>query len=222
MDERFQHLVDNLREANKEIPFRDSIEDVNKLNADDKERVENQATNVANKLVNFFWQNRTAPLRIGDMLDSLGFAVVLDDSFNDDNLSGVLAINNSVDVERFRKMIMLNTKDSTEHQRFTIAHELAHYIFDAVPEQKYYEAYYRTDEERNNEVREYRANKFVANLLMPEAIFAPRYRFVAGQLSDQRKVHIILSWDFGVSITAIKRRIKELNLGENSILAINL
>lgn len=214
MDERFQRLVDKLREANKEIPFHDSTQDVNKLSAIDKECIEKQATGAANKLVELFWQKKNAPLRIGDMLDSLGFTVVLNDSFNDDQLSGALAINNSVDVERFKKMIMLNTKDSTEHQRFTIAHELAHYIFDAVPEQKYYEAYYRTDEERNNEVREYRANKFAANLLMPAAIFVPRYRFVAGQLSDQRKVHIILSWDFGVSITAIKKRIKELNLGE--------
>ena len=214
MDERFQRLVDDLRKANKEIPFHDSTQDVNKLSAIDKECIEKQATGAANKLVELFWQKKNAPLRIGDMLDSLGFTVVLNDSFNDDQLSGALAINNSVDVERFKKMIMLNTKDSTEHQRFTIAHELAHYIFDAVPEQKYYEAYYRTDEERNNEVREYRANKFAANLLMPEAIFIPRYRFVAGQLSDQRKVHIILSWDFGVSITAIKKRIKELNLGE--------
>lgn len=214
MDERFQRLVDDLRKANREIPFHDSTQDVNKLSAIDKERIEKQATGAANKLVELFWQKKNAPLRIGDMLDSLGFTVVLNDSFNDDQLSGALAINNSVDVERFKKMIMLNTKDSTEHQRFTIAHELAHYIFDAVPEQKYYEAYYRTDEERNNEVREYRANKFAANLLMPAAIFVPRYRFVAGQLSDQRKVHIILSWDFGVSITAIKKRIKELNLGE--------
>nr|DAT26495.1 MAG TPA: IrrE protein [Caudoviricetes sp.] len=214
MDERFQRLVDDLRKANREIPFHDSTQDVNKLSAIDKERIEKQATGAANKLVELFWQKKNAPLRIGDMLDSLGFTVVLNDSFNDDQLSGALAINNSVDVERFKKMIMLNTKDSTEHQRFTIAHELAHYIFDAVPEQKYYEAYYRTDEERNNEVREYRANKFAANLLMPAAIFVPRYRFVAGQLSDQRKVHIILSWDFGVSITAIKKRIKELDLGE--------
>lgn len=214
MDERFQRLVDDLRKANKEIPFHDSTQDVNKLSAIDKECIEKQATGAANKLVELFWQKKNAPLRIGDMLDSLGFTVVLNDSFNDDQLSGALAINNSVDLERFKKMIMLNTKDSTEHQRFTIAHELAHYIFDAVPEQKYYEAYYRTDEERNNEVREYRANKFAANLLMPAAIFVPRYRFVAGQLSDQRKVHIILSWDFGVSITAIKKRIKELNLGE--------
>lgn len=31
MNEKIQYLVDNLREANKEIRFRDSTEDVNKI-----------------------------------------------------------------------------------------------------------------------------------------------------------------------------------------------
>ena len=47
MNEKFQYLVDNLREANKEIRFRDSTEDVNKLSDEDKELIANQATNAA-------------------------------------------------------------------------------------------------------------------------------------------------------------------------------
>lgn len=218
MDEKFQYLVDDLRKANKEIRFRDSTEDVNKLSDEDKELIENQATNAANELVNFFWQKKNAPLRIGDMLDSLGFAVVPDNSFDDDTLSGVLAIDNTVAMERFRKMIVLNNRDNIGHQRFTIAHELAHYIFDALPNQKYYEAYYRTDDKKNNEIREYRANKFAANLLMPRTIFESRYKFIASQIKDTQKVQFILSLDFGVSVTAINKRIEELNLEANSIL----
>lgn len=168
--------------------------------------------------MNFFWQKKNAPLRIGDMLDSLGFAVVPDNSFDDDKLSGVLAIDNTVAMERFRKMIVLNNRDNIGHQRFTIAHELAHYIFDALPNQKYYEAYYRTDDKKNNEIREYRANKFAANLLMPRTIFESRYKFIASQIKDAQKVKFILSLDFGVSVTAINKRIEELNLEANSIL----
>lgn len=218
MNEKFQYLVDNLRETNKEIRFRDSTEDVNKLSDEDKELIANQATNAANELVNFFWQKKNAPLRIGDMLDSLGFAVVPDNSFDYDKLSGVLAIDNTVAMERFRKMIVLNNRDNIGHQRFTIAHELAHYIFDALPNQKYYEAYYRTDDKKNNEIREYRANKFAANLLMPRTIFESRYKFIASQIKDAQKVKFILSLDFGVSVTAINKRIEELNLEANSIL----
>ena len=218
MNEKIQYLVDNLRETNKEIRFRDSTEDVNKLSDEDKELIANQATNAANELVNFCWQKKNAPLRIGDMLDSLGFAVVPDNSFDDDKLSGVLAIDNTVAMERFRKMIVLNNRDNIGHQRFTIAHELAHYIFDALPNQKYYEAYYRTDDKKNNEIREYRANKFAANLLMPRTIFESRYKFIARQIKDTQKVQFILSLDFGVSVTAINKRIEELNLEANSIL----
>lgn len=217
MNEKFQHFVEKLREVNVKSPFCDSTQDVKKLSENDKEIIERQATDVANMIVGYFWKNRTAPLRIGDMLDALGFAVVPDDSLDDDKLSGALAIDNTVVIEQFRKMIILNNKDNIGHQRFTIAHELAHYIFDALPEQKYYEAYYRTDEQKNQEVREYRANKFAANLLMPKAIFEPRYKFVASQITNLQKVQVILGLDFGVSITAINRRINELKLGANSI-----
>ena len=217
MNEKFQHFVEKLREANVKSPFRDSTQDVKQLSEADKQSIERQATDVANMIVGYFWENRTAPLRIGDMLDALGFAVVPDDSLDDDKLSGALAIDNTVVIEQFRKMIILNNKDNVGHQRFTIAHELAHYIFDALPEQKYYEAYYRTDEQKNQEVREYRANKFAANLLMPKAIFEPRYQFVASQITNLQKVQVILGLDFGVSITAIDRRINELKLGANSI-----
>lgn len=61
MNEKIQYLVDNLRETNKEIRFRDSTEDVNKLSDEDKELIANQATNAANELVNFFWQKKNAP-----------------------------------------------------------------------------------------------------------------------------------------------------------------
>lgn len=36
MNEKIQYLVDNLRETNKEIRFRDSTEDINKLSDEDK------------------------------------------------------------------------------------------------------------------------------------------------------------------------------------------
>ena len=58
MNEKIQYLVDNLRETNKEIRFRDSTEDVNKLSDEDKELIANQATNAANELVNFFGKRK--------------------------------------------------------------------------------------------------------------------------------------------------------------------
>lgn len=212
MDEKFIQIVDGLQQSYAEQPFRDSTDDINELSIQNKQKIDKQSVDAANILVNYFWSNKGAPLQIGDMLEALGFAVILDDTSQDDKLSGALAIdNNSVDY--FKKMIIINSKDNIGHQRFTIAHELAHYIFDALPEQEYYEAYYRTDESKNNEIREYRANQFAANLLMPESIFVPRYNYVATKIKDSQTVQMILSLDFGVSKTAIIKRIEELNLG---------
>lgn len=212
MNENFKKLVDNLRTTNAEMDFRDSTGDFNELAPIVQSTVKNQAFDTADKLVKYFWENQNAPLRIGDMLEALGFIVILDDMLNDDTLSGALAINNS-DKNCFRRMIILNRKDNVGHQRFTIAHELAHYIFDALPGQEYYEAYYRTDETKNNEIREYRANQFAANLLMPKSIFEPRYKYIASKISDPQTVQMLLSMDFGVSMTAVRRRLEELELG---------
>lgn len=212
MDKKFQQIVNNLIQGNKGKIFQNSSQNINNLSYEEKKHIESQAVETADALVKYFWDNQTAPLRIGKMLNTLGFLVLLSDSFNNDNLSGALAIDNNAIKDKFKKIIMLNNKDNIGHQRFTIAHELAHYIFDALPGQEYYEAYYRTDENKNNEVREYRANQFAANLLMPKSIFIPRYEYVASKLSDTQKVNMILSLDFGVSKTAVEKRVKELGL----------
>lgn len=212
MDKNFQQIVDDLIQVNKEKIFQNSPQNINNLSYEEKRNIESQAVEAADLLVNYFWDNKTAPLRIGEMLNTLGFLVLLSDSFNNDNLSGALAIDNKGIKGDFKKIIIINNRDNIGHQRFTIAHELAHYIFDALPGQEYYEAYYRTDENKNNEVREYRANQFAANLLMPKSIFIPRYKYVASKLSDTQKVNMILSLDFGVSKTAVEKRIKELGM----------
>ena len=107
----------------------------------------------------------------------------------------------------------MNDNDNIGHQRFTIAHELAHYIFDVMIDTPYYEAYYRIDEEKNKEIKEYRANKFAANLLIPNSIFIPRYEYLTNKLSNKSTVNKFLSRDFSVSLTAIEKRVQELKLG---------
>lgn len=209
MDKRLQQIVDNLRNNNISNSSHSSATDVNNLNDLDKKKIDMQAISSANALVEHVWENKNAPLRIGSMLEALGFSVILDDSFGDGKLSGILAIVSEKD--SLKKIIILNSKDNIGHQRFTIAHELAHYIFDALPNQEYYESYYRTNEE--TKLCEYRANKFAANLLMPESIFVPRYEYVASKISNRQMVRTILGLDFGVSPTAIERRTKELRLG---------
>ena len=89
--------------------------------------------------------------------------------------------------------------------------ELAHYIFDAVDEQEYYEAYYIANKNQDNVIREYRANKFAANLLMPALIFIKQYQLISSAVDNKDITAAILAQDFAVSITAVKKRIKELD-----------
>lgn len=148
------------------------------------------------------------------MMDSLNFVVARSSTFSSDEISGILAINQDIPQRKIpSKLILVNDNDNIGHQRFTIAHELAHYIFDVMTDTPYYEAYYRIDEEKNKEIKEYRANKFAANLLMPKSIFIPRYEYLTNKLSNKSTVNKFLSRDFSVSLTAIEKRVQELKLG---------
>ena len=87
-------------------------------------------------------------------------------------LSGMIGISKKFE-EKFGsdKIIILNSIDSDEHMLFTIAHEIAHYIYDYNPNlhKKEYFNKYKTDEAQTDE--EKRANRFAAAFLMPAEKF---------------------------------------------------
>lgn len=138
----------------------------------------------------------------------------------DENLSGMVAIDEKW-IPKFGtdKVIIVNQQDSGEHKRFTIAHELTHFLFDADPSKEYYNTY-RTDETQwseadiDKEDRENIANYFAANILMPSLIFRKRYNesvLVYGSDAIER-VTKDLSEFFGVPETSVRIRYKELGI----------
>lgn len=147
------------------------------------------------------------PVPIVKIMSALGFKVILQE-YNEPSLSGIIGI----DLKLMNKMgsdkvISVNKKDALGHQRFTMAHELCHYIFDfdrnsLVP---YYDGY---DTKKADLQTESRANTFAANLLMPEELFVEKYREYSN-MPEYDKV-IRLASDFQVSGTAIKKRIEEV------------
>lgn len=147
------------------------------------------------------------PIPIVKIMKELNFLVGTQEL--EDNLSGYIVIDNVVE-KKFGKdrLICVNSKDSLGHQRFTIAHELAHFIFDYKPTENNLEYYntYKTDDE-DDEI-ERRANKFAANLLMPEDEFKRKYN----ELKNDDEKYIKLVEYFEVSRRAIDRRIVELGL----------
>ncbi len=126
------------------------------------------------------------------------------------NSSGMIAIDGDL-IEKYDtdKILIINKNDTTKHQRFTIAHELGHYLFDfnETKDYKYYD-FYRTENIYIN-ATERRASRFAAALLMPRNTFIERYNKIKNTSNYYETINR-LSNEFQVSPTAIDRRIKEL------------
>ena len=149
------------------------------------------------------------PIPIVAIMKSLNFQVVAGEL--KDEISGIIGIDDDL-AKNFKssKVIAINNKDNVGHQRFTMAHELAHYLFDfdASNQIVYYNTY-NTFEDENEEER--RANYFAANLLMPEKKFKKEFDNVV--IKNNLYVTVEkLSQIFQVSGEAVRRRISELSL----------
>ena len=149
------------------------------------------------------------PIPIVAIMKSLNFQVVAGEL--KDEISGIIGIDDDL-AKNFKssKVIAINNKDNVGHQRFTMAHELAHYLFDFdVSNQIVYYNTYNTFEDENEEER--RANYFAANLLMPEKKFKKEFDNVV--IKNNLYVTVEkLSQMFQVSGEAVRRRISELSL----------
>ena len=72
---------------------------------------------------------KKVPVPIVAIMKSLEFQVV--SGKMEDEISGIVAIDDALKKEfKSDKVIAINSKDNIGHQRFTMAHELAHYLFD--------------------------------------------------------------------------------------------
>lgn len=161
---------------------------------------------IANTIIDDL-KTKEFPIPIIKIMKELGFIVGQQELENE--LSGYIVIGNEVK-EKFgaNKLICVNSKDSLGHQRFTIAHELAHYLFDFNEGQLEFYNTYRTNEV--DSLEEERANQFAANLLMPEDEFKKVYDDLRSK-SDSNIFEKLVN-HFQVSRRAIDRRIIELRL----------
>lgn len=146
--------------------------------------------------------------RIKDLASAYGFNVYAQE-LHPDTLSGYILISDQIrKIHGTDKIIVVNKNDSYGHKRFTIAHELAHYLYD-YSGGEYAERYETT--ESDNE-RERNANKFAAEILMPEHYFRKCMRKY--EKLDFSAMVFNLSNRFGVSETAVRKRIEELQQNE--------
>lgn len=96
---------------------------------------------------------------------------LIDNKIDVDKIAGILGLRiNYSDIEHSGKIsnkeILVNEYESKNRQRFTIAHEIGHFIFDHGESLRtIHEEQYKNIIEKTNEIV---ANNFAANLLMPK------------------------------------------------------
>ena len=131
-----------------------------------------------------------------------------------ENESGIVYISDK-EIEQFKakKVIVVNSNDSALRQRFTIAHELAHYYLHLTDKEKNYVAFRDCSDSPKDE-KEQEADYFASNLLMPEnkvraALSA--FKAAVGQADAQSKIRLISNM-FLVSNLAASVRLNQLKL----------
>jgi Zn-dependent peptidase ImmA (M78 family) len=149
------------------------------------------------------------PVPIEPVLSSLDLKAT-PSSFTDD-MSGLLLVENK------RGAIGYNSSHASVRQRFTIAHEIGHYVLHVRTSQSrlFLDRYvvYRRDDKSStgNDREETEANAFAAALLMPSQLLRREIAITNFDLDDDRAL-VDLSRLFKVSATAMSIRLSKLNL----------
>lgn len=146
----------------------------------------------------------TMPVPIVEIIEK-GFGI---ESLSQDlakPLEGFILINPNLN-NRFKtnRIISVNKNIEQRQQRFVMAHELAHYIYDGHGEERYRDTYIADKHETPEEKK---ANEFAANLLMPKKQFLKMFLIA---LNEDVNVIKYLSDYFFVTEQAITRRVGEI------------
>lgn len=128
-------------------------------------------------------------------------------------VSGLILISKDKirEYDNFKKVIVVNAKDSNSRKRFTIAHELGHYILHKTDEMDYYA--HRENNADSCSPKEIEANSFASEILMPAHLVnnvLENYGLKEAGFSDE--MISCISREFFVSQAAAEVRLTKLNL----------
>lgn len=146
------------------------------------------------------------PVKVDKLAKSIGLKIDYQDL--DDEVSGFLVLKDN------KNIIGVNENHPTVRKRFTISHELGHYILH-INEQALFVDYYKGNKLYRSTSKEYnyrmekQANQFAACLLMPESLISEEIERLPESLSYDRKLER-LSELFKVSSQAMDFRLKAL------------
>lgn len=158
---------------------------------------------------------KSAPTPIVRIAHDFGFATYKAEDIPED-ISGNIFIGGATKEDYGTdKVIIVGEDEPLPHQRFIVAHELAHYLMDYIGNEEYQKdgtIFSRTYPKVNHDSpEEIRADRFAAELLMPKKVFLAEY-VKAMKLSDYSKEYTIpyLAKLFNTKESCIQRRIREV------------
>ena len=153
------------------------------------------------------------PINVELIAKNLGLEVKSQDLGN--NVSGVLFIKDGRGIIGFNEIENI----SIVRKRFTIAHEIGHYILhrhdqNLFVDHKEFKAMYRdSDSSKGEIIQEKEANAFAAAILMPKDMILKRLDKMTFDLgSDEEDSISVLANEFNVSSQAMNFRLRRLNL----------
>ena len=157
--------------------------------------------NEARKVYDSFWKGRPFPVDPVTISELIGLDVL--ETTLPDTVSGALIKEAGKD-----PVIILHKFDHSNRKRFSCSHELGHYI-DRVESSESSSEFEYVDlrgpnSSNGSDPSEVFANQFAANLLMPEEVISKLHR--------ENKSHVEMAIFFGVSVEALKNRLKSLRL----------
>jgi Zn-dependent peptidase ImmA (M78 family) len=140
----------------------------------------------------------SAPVDVTGIAEALGVAV----EFSYDLDEGIAGSIERTSSNRF--LIKVNADHSETRKRFTLAHEIAHYILhrDLIGDGITDDAMYRSGQPSHVETE---ANQYAAGILMPAQLIKDQWRRGV-------KSYVEMANKFGVSSKAAEIRMKELRL----------
>lgn len=149
------------------------------------------------------------PVKIVDLCKNYGFSVF--EEYLPDDVSGFIVVQEE-DFNKYEsgKVIVANLSELAARRRFTIAHELGHYILHKKKDEKLY-AHRDTGESGRIESE---ANIFASNILMPEELVRNALELSENPLVasfDLFKIYYIAE-QFAVSRSAAQVRLKQLGI----------
>lgn len=160
----------------------------------------------ASALLDRFW-NGVLPVNPKAIAESLGLRVVpLGQTDINQGLSGALHWYQPEGDSSPKLYCRFNASESKERQRFTIAHEVGHYALGHMAGKTLFRDTTETFTGRVYDVVEVEANKFAAELLMPESLVKSAIEQDGIQTINQ------LANRFGVSASAMRWRLVNLGL----------